>query len=44
LFLLGSALAAASFGISLLVPREPAPGNETVWWKSRAAPAPVAAE
>ncbi|MBM3524633.1 MAG: MFS transporter [Alphaproteobacteria bacterium] len=43
-FLLGSALAAASFVISLLVPREPAPGNETVWWKSRAAPAPVAAE
>ena len=35
-FLLGAAIAAVSFGISLLVPREPAPGNETVFWKSKA--------
>jgi hypothetical protein len=35
-FLLGSAIALVSFGISLLVPREPAPGNETVFWKSKA--------
>lgn len=43
-FLLGAAIAAVSFGISLLVPREPAPGNETVFWKSKAPPLIQAAE
>ena len=34
-FLVGAAMAAVSFGLSLLVPSRPAPGRETTLWCSR---------
>lgn len=43
-FLIGSAMAAMSLGLSLMIPRNPAPGNETVFWKSRMSPLQQPAE
>ena len=42
-FLIGSGLAAVSLLLSLLIPRDPAWGNETIVWRSQA-PAPGPAE
>ncbi len=36
-FMIGAVMAAMSAALSLMIPREPAPGNETVLWKSRTA-------